>query len=152
MTWAVQLPFTPMVDRYKWLETRHMVNISDRWNRTKPATLQFPSSTAWAGELGECLGSNGINPRDAEATRRWPRWSASCALPGHPEWNLTIRCTTTASSRAAAAWQQTSGLSSTARLRLQSRQMSVPLTPGMRYFDLYHGTELKPEIEGNFTC
>ena len=23
-------------------------------------------------------------------------------------------------------------------------QMNVPLTPGLRYFDLYHGTELKP--------
>jgi formylglycine-generating enzyme required for sulfatase activity len=27
-------------------------------------------------------------------------------------------------------------------------QMSVPLTPGMRYFDLYHGKELKPDAEG----
>jgi formylglycine-generating enzyme required for sulfatase activity len=27
-------------------------------------------------------------------------------------------------------------------------QMSVPFTPGLRYFDLYHGTELKPETSG----
>ena len=27
-------------------------------------------------------------------------------------------------------------------------QMNVPLTPGMRYFDLYHGVELKPTTDG----
>jgi len=33
MTWGqYTFPFIPMVDRYKWLEPRHMVNISDRWN------------------------------------------------------------------------------------------------------------------------
>jgi iron(II)-dependent oxidoreductase len=30
MTWGqYQYPFTPLVDKYKWLETRHMVNISE---------------------------------------------------------------------------------------------------------------------------
>ena len=34
LTWGqYNFPFAPRVDRYKWLETRHMVNISDRWNR-----------------------------------------------------------------------------------------------------------------------
>jgi formylglycine-generating enzyme required for sulfatase activity len=28
-------------------------------------------------------------------------------------------------------------------------QMEVPLTSGLRYFDLYHGTELKPETKGS---
>ena len=28
-------------------------------------------------------------------------------------------------------------------------QMSVPYKQGMRYFDLYHGVELKPEIKGD---
>src|SRR5450755_4183115 len=36
LTWGQhQFHFVPAVDRYKWLETRHMVNISDRWSRTK---------------------------------------------------------------------------------------------------------------------
>jgi formylglycine-generating enzyme required for sulfatase activity len=33
---------------------------------------------------------------------------------------------------------------------INGRQMDVKLTPGMRYFDLYHGVELKPEAEGPF--
>ena len=31
---------------------------------------------------------------------------------------------------------------------IAGQQMDVPLTPGMRYFDLYHGVELKPETNG----
>ena len=31
---------------------------------------------------------------------------------------------------------------------IAGRQMDVFATPGMRYFDLYHGVELKPQIEG----
>src|SRR2546421_6386728 len=40
MTWGqYQYPFTPLVDRYKWLEPLHIVNISDRLNRSKINTL-----------------------------------------------------------------------------------------------------------------
>src|SRR6185369_11837072 len=36
LTWGqYKFPLVPLVDRYKWLEPRHMVNISDRWIRTK---------------------------------------------------------------------------------------------------------------------
>ena len=38
---------------------------------------------------------------------------------------------------------------------IDGRQMDVPYTQGMRYFDLYHGVELKPEasrIAGNVCC
>jgi len=31
---------------------------------------------------------------------------------------------------------------------ISGRQMDVPATPGLRYFDLYHGIELKPETSG----
>jgi gamma-glutamyl hercynylcysteine S-oxide synthase len=40
MTWGqYSFTFAPQVDRYKWLESRHMVNISDRWNRNKTDDL-----------------------------------------------------------------------------------------------------------------
>ena len=42
MTWGqYSFPFIPMVDRYKWLETRYMVNISDRWATDHTHDLQF---------------------------------------------------------------------------------------------------------------
>src|SRR5258708_993565 len=39
--WQYKFPPVPRVDRYKWLEPRHMVNISDRWNHRKTNDLQF---------------------------------------------------------------------------------------------------------------
>jgi len=43
MTWGQYPipPFVPRVDRYKWLEPRHMVNVTDRWNRDKTGDLQY---------------------------------------------------------------------------------------------------------------
>ena len=73
MTWGqYSFPFIPMVDRYKWLETRHMVNISDRWNTDKTNDLQFAFFNGVGWESWENIWGiwNGINPRDAEATRR----------------------------------------------------------------------------------
>ena len=60
------------VDRFKWLEPRHMVNISDRWNRDKNDDLQFAFFNGVGWESWENIWGiwNGITPRDAEATRR----------------------------------------------------------------------------------
>jgi hypothetical protein len=65
-------PFIPEVDKYKWLEPRHMVNISDRWNLDKTSDLQFAFFNGIGWESWENVWSiwNGITPRDAEATRR----------------------------------------------------------------------------------
>ena len=73
MTWGqYQFPFAPLVDKYKWLETRHMVNISDRWNRDKTDDLQFAFFNGVGWESWENIWGiwNGITPRDGEATRR----------------------------------------------------------------------------------
>jgi hypothetical protein len=69
---TIQLSFVPMVDKYKWLEPRHMVNISDRWNRDKTSDLQFAFFNGVGWESWENIWGiwNGITPRDAEATRR----------------------------------------------------------------------------------
>jgi iron(II)-dependent oxidoreductase len=72
MTWGqYEFPFTPLVDRYKWLEPGHMVNISDRWNRDKTSDLQFAFFNGVGWESWEnILGIwNGITLRDAESTR-----------------------------------------------------------------------------------
>lgn len=73
MTWGqYQYPFVPLVDKYKWLEPRHMVNISDRWNRDKTDNLQFAFFNGVGWESWENIWGiwNGITPRDAEAARR----------------------------------------------------------------------------------
>jgi hypothetical protein len=61
ITWGqCQFTFAPQVDRYKWLECRHMVNISHRWNRDKTDDLQF---APWTIRLW-----------------RWSRRSPACQL------------------------------------------------------------------------
>ena len=42
LTWGqYKFQFAPTVDRYRWLETRHEVNIQGRWNRDKSDDLQY---------------------------------------------------------------------------------------------------------------
>ena len=88
MNWGqYNFPFIPMVDRYKWLETRHMVNISDRWAQDKTDDLQFAFFNGVGWESWENVWGiwNGINPRDAEATRRMATHRARRgAVPGEP--------------------------------------------------------------------
>ncbi|HEY1807196.1 MAG TPA: hypothetical protein VGG42_01480 [Acidobacteriaceae bacterium] len=40
-----------MVDRFRWLEPEHMVNISDRWARSKTDDLQYAffNGEGWEG-------------------------------------------------------------------------------------------------------
>ncbi len=73
LTWGqYQFQFVPTVDRYRWLEPRHEVNISDRWNHDKTDDLQFAFFNGEGWESWENVWGiwNGITPRDAEATRR----------------------------------------------------------------------------------
>src|SRR6266436_3289212 len=149
MTWGqYQYPFTPLVDKYKWLEPRHMVNISDRWNRSKANNLQFAFFNGVGWESWEnILGIwNGITPRDGEATRRVATMERGIAEylvsrdwePMYPmlrygvfasRWPLDGRTVWTIVNRN--------------EYDVDGPQMEVPTAAGMRYFDLYGGTELQ---------
>ncbi len=150
MTWGqYNFPFIPMVDRFKWLETRHMVNISDRWNTDKTDDLQYAFFNGVGWESWENIWGiwNGITPRDAEATRRVAAIERAIApfliSPGweplYPMHNYGIY---------ASRWplgQETAWtIVNRTGYDTSGPQMDVPIIPGMRYFDLYHGVELKP--------
>ncbi|MGA7399349.1 MAG: formylglycine-generating enzyme family protein, partial [Candidatus Sulfotelmatobacter sp.] len=151
MTWGqYEFPFTPLVDKYKWLETRHMVNISHRWNRDKTDDLQFAFFNGVGWESWENIWGiwNGITPRDAEATRRvatiergispfliskdWEPMSpmlrygvyaSRWPLGGETVWTIVNRNEYT----------------------VDGDQIEVAAKDNLRYFDLYHGVELKPQ-------
>jgi iron(II)-dependent oxidoreductase len=149
MTWGqYQYPFTPLVDKYKWLETRHMVNISDRWNRSKTNNLQFAFFNGVGWESWENIWGiwNGITPRDGEATRRVANIERATAEylvshdwePLYPmlrygvfasRWPLNGRTVWTIVNRN--------------EYDVDGPQMEIPVAAGMRYFDLYGGTELQ---------
>ena len=153
MNWGqYNFPFIPMVDRYKWLETRHMVNISDRWAQDKTSDLQYAFFNGVGWESWENVWGiwNGINPRDAEATRRMATLERGVAQflvspdwePLYPMLNYGVYA-----SRWPLGQQTVWTIVNRASYDLSGEQMTVPLTPGMRYFDLYHGVELRPAVD-----
>jgi iron(II)-dependent oxidoreductase len=151
MTWGqYKFPFAPLVDKYKWLETRHMVNISDRWNRDKTDDLQFAFFNGVGWESWENVWGiwNGITPRDAEATRRVATIERGVAPflvskdwePMSPMLRYGV---------CASRWPQGGETVWTIVNRnaydVDGDQIEVSSQEGSRYFDLYHGVELKPQ-------
>jgi iron(II)-dependent oxidoreductase len=154
LTWGdYQFQRVPAVDRYRWLEPRHQVNIQGRWNRDKTDDLQFAFFNGEGWESWENVWGiwNGVSARDGEATRRVAAIERATAPflvsqqwePFYPmardgvyasRWPLGSRTLWTIVNRNE---YDVSGV-----------QMSVPHKPGTRYFDLYHGAELDPVIDG----
>lgn len=153
MTWGYyKFQFVPSIDRHRWIETRHMVHISDRWNRNKTDNLQFAFFNGEGWESWENIWGiwNGITPADAEATRRIasierafaPFLVSSGWEPLYPthrygvfasRWPLGDRTLWTIVNRD--------------EYDVDGRQITVPYKPGTHYYDLYHGIELKPALE-----
>jgi gamma-glutamyl hercynylcysteine S-oxide synthase len=154
MNWGqYNFPFIPMVDRYKWLETRHMVNISDRWAQDKTDDLQYAFFNGEGWESWENVWGiwNGINPRDAEATRRMAALERGVAkFLVSPDWEplYPMRNYGVYASRWPLAAQTVWTIVNRASYDTSGEQMTIPAIAGMRYFDLYHGVELKPVVDG----
>lgn len=157
MTWGQyngQYSFAPGVDRFRWLETRHMVHISDRWNRSKTDNLQFAFFNGEGWESWENIWGiwNGVTPHDGEATRRVAtieRGLAKFLISADWEpFTPMLRYGVFASRwplRNETAWT----IVNRSQYDIDGRQIAVPHRDGIRYFDLYHGVELRPEREGD---
>ncbi len=149
-----QYPFEPMISKNKWLESRYMVNVCDRWARTKVNDLQYAFFNGTGYESWENIWGiwNQIGDRDAEALRRiarierefWqllvsPNWTPfapmlqygafSSKWPGKTEtlWTIVNRN----------------------EFGLSGREMEAAYEPGLHYYDLWHGVELNPELHGS---
>jgi formylglycine-generating enzyme required for sulfatase activity len=151
MTWGqYQFPFAPLVDKYKWLEPRHMVNISDRWNRDKTNDLQFAFFNGVGWESWENIWGiwNKITPRDGEATRRVATIErAFAAFLVSRDWEPLapmLRYGVFAS-RWPLGDQVLWTIVNRNEYDVEGDQIEVPAVAGTRYFDVYHGVELKLE-------
>jgi formylglycine-generating enzyme required for sulfatase activity len=153
MSWGYyNYPFIPMVSRFKWLETRHMVNVCDRWNPDHTSNLQYAFFNGVGFESWENIWGiwNGINPRDAEATRRVATLERALAPflvspawePHYPMHNYGVY-----SSKWPLGNETVWTIVNRNPYNIAGQQMDVPATPGMRYFDLYHGAELHLEAD-----
>jgi len=155
LTWGqYKFQFAPTVDRYRWLEPRHQVNIQGRWNRDKTDDLQYAFFNGEGWESWENVWGiwNGITPRDAEATRRMATMERGAAPffvshgwePFYPTHRYGVY---------ASKWpledQTIWTIVNRNEYDVSGRQMTAPFKPGIRYFDLYHGVELTPQREGD---
>ncbi|HVW86901.1 MAG TPA: SUMF1/EgtB/PvdO family nonheme iron enzyme, partial [Bryobacteraceae bacterium] len=155
MTWgqyARQFDFVPGVDKYRWLEPRHMVNISDRWNRSKTNDLQFAFFNGEGWESWENIWGiwNGITPRDGEATRRIATIERAVAnYLTSPDWEpfSPMRRYGVFASQWPRAGSTVWTIVNRNEYDVHGPEMAIPHTDGARYFDLYHGVELTPERE-----
>src|SRR5262249_51533729 len=134
--------------RHKWIEPRHMVNLSNRWGKDKTDDLQFAFFNGIGWESWENIWGiwNGITPHDGEAVRRVATIERGIApFLVSQEWQPFYPM----SKHGVFASQWPHGeqtvwtIVNRNNYDLSGRQMEVPATPGARYYDLYHGVELK---------
>lgn len=156
MSWGYYWDYAsaPGVSIYKWLEPRHQVHVTNRWMIDKTNDLQYAffngvGYNAWENIWGIW---NQVPERHAEAIRRisaiyrqFPEiWSSSTWEPHF----LTLQKGIYAS--------KFPGLDKTIytlvnrdSVNIQGKQLRLPYQEGMKYFDLWQGTELLPEKEGD---
>jgi gamma-glutamyl hercynylcysteine S-oxide synthase len=155
LTWGqYKFPLVPRVDRYKWLEPRHMVNISDRWNRSKTDDLQFAFFNGIGWESWENIWGiwNGITPRDAEAIRRVAtieRAVAPFLISQQWEPFFPMLQSGVYASRWPLGADTVWTIVNRNEYDILGPQLEVPFEPGVHYYDLYHGAELTPDHRGD---
>ena len=149
MSWGYwKYPFVPMISRGKWLETRHMVNVCDRWNKDKIDNLQAAFFNGVGYETWENIWGiwNGITERDAEAIRRVAKIERRFAeFLTSPDWEP--HTPTVQYGIFASKWPRGPRtlwtIVNRAAYDIDGTQLEVPAQPGMHYFDLWHGVELE---------
>jgi len=147
---TVFIPIRAHVDKYKWLEPRHMVNISDRWNRSKTDDLQLAFFNGVVGKVGRIFGASGMElPRAMRkqrvaSLRSSAPWSHFSLATTGSQWR---RCCATASTPVVGHLDSKTLWTIVNRNQydVAGPQIELPAEEGLQYFDLYHGNKLQPE-------
>jgi gamma-glutamyl hercynylcysteine S-oxide synthase len=154
VTWEdVAYPVTPMVSQSRWLEPRHMVNVTDRFTRDKIDSLQHAFFNGEGYAILENLWGfwYQMTPHDAESVLRFTRIER--AFPENlisQDWQPhtpTVQPGVFASKFPAASrslWT----IVNRNEYDVDGVELHVPYQVGLRYFDLWHGVELTPQIRG----
>jgi formylglycine-generating enzyme required for sulfatase activity len=157
LTWGYwNYSFVPSVSRFKWLEHRHMVNISDRWAHDHKDDLQEAFFNGIGFESWENIWGiwNQMTPRDAESLRRIAtieRTFAPLLISPHWEPHFPMRQFGVFASKWPSDTETLWTIVNRNGFATSGRQMLVPFKEGARYFDLWHGVEVHPEHEGVFS-
>ncbi len=152
MSWGYwDYSFVPVVSRFKWIEPRHMVNISARFDHDHTDDLQHAFFNGVGFESWEDVWGiwNGLTPRDGEALRRMAlieRFGKAFLVsqdwePFTPMQRFGVF---------ASKWPGRDGSLWTIVNRnhyaVNGRQLAVSHREGQRYYDLWSGVELHPSL------
>ena len=154
MSWGYwSYPFVPMISKYKWLEHRHMpVLTSGGRHHLDGIQAAFFNGVGYADQEDVIGIHNEFTPREDEALRRVMLIERSFAnllvSPGWEPHTPTLQYGVFASKfhgKEETLWT----LINRNQYELRSGQITMPFQPGTRFFDLWHGEELKPELSKN---
>ena len=123
----------PLVAKYKWIEPRHMTHISDRWQRDKNVDLQYAFFNGIGMETWENIW--GIW-NEMLVSMEWEPHAPAPLQPG------------IYASRFPGADQTLWTIVNKNEFDVSGKQMRVPHKAGRKYYDLWHGMELTPEVKG----
>ncbi|HXJ95225.1 MAG TPA: SUMF1/EgtB/PvdO family nonheme iron enzyme [Terriglobia bacterium] len=155
LTWGYwKYPFEPMISKNKWIEPRHMVNVSNRWARDKIDDLQYAffngvGYVSWEGIWGIW---NQLDDRDAEALRRIATVErAMAAVLVSPGWepHTPVLQFGAYASKFPGEGRTLWTFVNRNEYALAGRQIRVASEPGWHYYDLWHGAEIQPEMAGS---
>ena len=155
VTWEGKpYPFIPMVNKDKWLEPRHMVNITDRFTRDKTDSLQHAFFNGQGFATLENLWGfwYGDTPHDAETILRCTRIERAMAdYLRSPDWepHSAMNQAGVFASRFPTAKGTVWTIVNRNEYEVTGPQLTIPQQQGMHYYDLWHGTELKPALSGS---
>ena len=155
MTWGYwKYDAIPTVSRYKWLEPRHMVNICRRWARDKNDDLQHAFFNGVGYETWENIWGiwNQIPDRDAEAIRRIGKierkFSAAMISPEWEPHTPVLRPNIYASKFPVSGYTVWTFVNRN-EYTVAGQQIRLLHKPGLRYYDLWNGVEIKPDLRGD---
>ncbi|HZK95622.1 MAG TPA: SUMF1/EgtB/PvdO family nonheme iron enzyme [Prolixibacteraceae bacterium] len=147
-------PSVPAVDRYKFIEPRHLTHVCDRWAHDRTDMLQYAFFNGDGYESWENIFGvwNQITPRDAEALRRisaiYRALPELLISPDYEPFTPNLQkdiYVTKFPGKSTTLWTFINRASTTAI----GAQIQVPFSPGMRFFDLWRGSELNPQVSGD---
>jgi iron(II)-dependent oxidoreductase len=157
MSWGYwNYDFVPTISRYKWIEPRHMVNVCDRWAHNHLDDLQAAFFNGVGFESWENIWGiwNQLTPRDAETVRRIAAIERGfAALLVSQDWEPHTH--TEEFGVFASKWPGQDRTLWTIVNRnsypVAGSLLVIPYRSGARYFDIWHGTEIMPRRESNFS-
>lgn len=154
MSWGYwSYPFVPMISKYKWLEHRHMpVLTSGGRHHLDGIQAAFFNGVGYADQEDVIGIHNEFTPREDEALRRVMLIERSLADllvgPGWEPHTPTLQYGVFASKfpgKEETLWT----VINRNQYDVHGSQLKVPFQPGMRYFDIWHGEELKPDVSND---